>query len=161
MTHWSTRLVAGGLGYSHSTIARAWAEHNVKPWQAQTFKLSTDRQHGAKLRDVVGLCLDPPEHAIVVCVDEKSQIQALERTQPMRAVKPGRPERHPHDDIRHGTATLFAALEVATGQVTDQLASRNRHWEFLPFLADPDQTQRGPCCSGSCAWAGDLCQSRQ
>jgi transposase len=134
VTHWSTRLLAEELGCSHSTIARVWAEHNVKPWQAQTFKFSTDPQLEAKLREVVGLYLDPPEHAIVVCVDEKSQIQALERTQPVRAVEPGRPERHTHDYIRHGTATLFAALEVATGHVTDQLASRHRHSEFLSFL---------------------------
>jgi transposase len=134
VTHWSTRLLAEELGCSHSTIARVWAEHNVKPWQAQTFKFSTDPQLEAKLRDVVGLYLDPPQHAIVVCVDEKSQIQALERTQPVRAVKPGRPERHTHDYIRHGTATLFAALEVATGHVTDQLASHHRHSEFLSFL---------------------------
>jgi transposase len=91
-THWSTRLLAEELGCSHSTIARVWAEHNVKPWQAQTCKCSTDPQLEAKLRDVVGLYLDPPEHAIVVCVDEKSQIQALERTQAVRAVKPGRPD---------------------------------------------------------------------
>jgi hypothetical protein len=96
--------------------------------------VSTDPQPEAQLRDVVGLYLDPPEHAIVVCVDEKSQIQALERTQPVRAVRPGRPKRHTHDYIRHGTATLFAALEVATGHVTDQLVSRRRHRELLSFL---------------------------
>ncbi len=134
VTYWSTRLLAEELGCSHSTIARVWAEHNVKPWRAQTFKFSTDPRLEAKLRDVVGLYLDPPEHAIVVCVDQKSQIQALERTQPVRAVKPGRPERHTRDYIRHGTATLFAALEVATGRVTDQLASRHRHSEFLSSL---------------------------
>ncbi len=134
VTHWSTRLLAAELGCSHSTIARVWADHHVKPWQTETFKFSTDPELAAKVRDVVGLYLNPPEHAIVLCVDEKSQIQALERTQPVRAVKPGRPERHTHNYIRHGTATLFAALEIATGQVTDQLTTRHRHSEFLAFL---------------------------
>jgi transposase len=134
VTHWSSRLLAGELGVSHSTVARVWAEHDVKPWQVETFKFSTDPELEAKVRDVVGLYLNPPEHAIVLCVDEKSQIQALERTQPARPVRPGRPERHTHDYIRHGTATLFAALEVATGQVTDQLTTRHRHSEFLAFL---------------------------
>jgi transposase len=134
VTHWSTRLLADELGCSHATIARVWAEHNVKPWQTETFKFSTDPQLAAKLRDVVGLYLDPPEHAIVLCVDEKSQIQALERTQPLRPLKPGRPKRHTHDYSRHGTATLFAALEIATGHVTDQLTTRHRHSEFLAFL---------------------------
>ena len=122
VTHWSSRLLAAELGVSHSTIARVWAEHNLKPWQTQTFKFSTDPELAAKVRDVVGLYLYPPEHAIVLCVDEKSQIQALERTQPVRPVRPGRPERHTHDYVHHGTATLFAALEVATGHVTDALA---------------------------------------
>jgi transposase len=134
VTQWSSRLLAAELGISHSTIARAWAEHNLKPWQTQTFKFSTDPELAAKVRDVVGLYLHPPEHAIVLCVDEKSQIQALERTQPVRPVRPGRPERHTHDYVRHGTATLFAALEVATGQVTDALAPRHRHTQFLAFL---------------------------
>jgi transposase len=111
-----------------------WAEHQIKPWQVETFKFSTDPELEAKVRDVVGLYLHPPEYAIVLCVDEKSQIQALERTQPVRAVKPGRPERHTHDYIRHGTATLFAALEIATGHVTDQVTTRHRHSEFLAFL---------------------------
>jgi transposase len=134
VTHWSSRLLAAEVGVSHSTVARVWAEHNVKPWQIQTFKFSTDPELEARVRDVVGLYLHPPEHAIVLCVDEKSQIQALERTQPVRPVRPGRPERHTHDYLRHGTATLFAALEVATGQVTDAMASRHRHTEFLAFL---------------------------
>jgi transposase len=134
ITHWSSRLLAAELGVSHSTIARVWAEHNVKPWQTQTFKFSTDPELDARVRDVVGLYLHPPEHAIVLCVDEKSQIQALERTQLVRPVRPGRPERHTHDYLRHGTATLFAALEVATGHVTDAMAPRHRHTEFLAFL---------------------------
>ena len=134
VTHWSSRLLAGELGVSHSTVARVWAEHDLKPWQPETFKFSTDPELAAKVRDVVGLYLDPPAHAIVLCVDEKSQIQALERTQPSRPVRPGRPERHTHDYLRHGTTTLFAALEVATGQVTDACHPRHRHGEFLDFL---------------------------
>jgi Winged helix-turn helix/DDE superfamily endonuclease len=110
VTHWSSRLLASELGVSHSTVARVWAEH------------------------VVGLYLDPPAHAIVLCVDEKSQIQALERTQPVQPVAPGRVERRTHDYFRHGTTTLFAALKVATGRVTDACHPRHRHREFLAFL---------------------------
>jgi transposase len=134
VTHWSSRLLAVELGVSHSTVARVWAEHDIRPWQTETFKFSTDPELAAKVRDVVGLYLDPPAHAIVVCVDEKSQIQALERTQPVRPVAPGRPERRTHDYLRHGTTTLFAALEVATGRVTDACQPRHRHNEFLDFL---------------------------
>jgi transposase len=134
VTHWSSRLLAAELGVSHSTVARVWAEHDLKPWQVETFKFSTDPQLEAKVRDVVGLYLDPPAHAIVLCVDEKSQIQALERTQPPCPVAPGRPERRTHDYRRHGTTTLFAALEVTTGQVTDVCHPRHRHSEFLEFL---------------------------
>jgi transposase len=134
VTHWSTRLLGAELGVSHSTVARVWAEHDVKPWQSETFKFSTDPQLEAKVRDVVGLYLNPPAHAIVLCVDEKSQIQALERTQPPRPIRPGRPERRTHDYLRHGTTTLFAALEVATGQVTDACQPHHRHGEFVDFL---------------------------
>ena len=134
VTHWSSRLLATELGLSHSTVARVWAEHDVKPWQTETFKFSTDPELEARVRDVVGLYLDPPARAIVLCVDEKSQIQALERTQPVRPVAPGRVERRTHDYLRHGTTTLFAALEVATGQVTDACHPRHRHGEFLAFL---------------------------
>jgi transposase len=134
VTHWSSRLLATELGLSHSTVARVWAEHDVKPWQTETFKFSTDPELEARVRDVVGLYLDPPARAIVLCVDEKSQIQALERTQPVRPVAPGRVEQRTHDYVRHGTTTLFAALEVATGQVTDACHPRHRHGEFLDFL---------------------------
>jgi transposase len=134
VTHWSSRLLAAELGVSHSTVARVWAEHDLKPWQTQSFKFSTDPQLDARVRDVVGLYLDPPAHAIVLCVDEKSQIQALQRTQPVRSVAPGRVERRTHDYRRHGTTTLFAALEVATGRVTDACQPRHRHREFLAFL---------------------------
>jgi transposase len=134
VTHWSSRLLATERGVSHSTVARVWAELDIRPWQTKTFKFSTDPELEAKVREVVGLYLEPPAHAIVVCVDEKSQIQALERTQPVRPVAPGRPERRTHDYLRHGTTTLFAALEVATGQVTDACSPRHRHGEFLGFL---------------------------
>jgi transposase len=134
VTYWSSRLLASELGVSHSTVARVWAEHDIRPWQTETFKFSTDPQLEAKVRDVVGLYLDPPAHAIVLCVDEKSQIQALERTQPVRPVAPGRVERRTHDYLRHGTTTLFAALEVATGRITDACQPRHRHGEFLAFL---------------------------
>jgi transposase len=134
ITHWSSRLLAGELGVSHNTVARVWREHGLRPWQTATFKFSTDPELEAKVRDVVGLYLDPPERAVVLCLDEKSQIQALERTQPLRPLASGRPERHTHDYLRHGTTTLFAALEVATGRVTDHCYPRHRHEEFLAFL---------------------------
>jgi transposase len=134
ITHWSTRLLARELGVSRDTVARIWREYGVRPWRAETFKFSTDPQLAAKVHDVVGLYLHPPERAVVICVDEKSQIQALERTQPVRRVGLDRPEQRTHDYVRHGTTTLFAALEVATGRVIDQCTSRHRHQEFLVFL---------------------------
>jgi transposase len=115
-------------------VAWVWAEDDLKPWRLESFKFSTDPQLEAKIRDVVGLYLHPPERAIVVCVDEKSQIQALSRTAPSLPPRPGSPERRRHDYTRHGTTTLFAALEVATGRVTDQYFDRHRHAEFLAFL---------------------------
>src|ERR671912_749847 len=138
-THWSSRLLATALAaegtpISHATIARIWHRFGVQPWRAETFKFSTDPELEAKVRDVVGLYLHPPERAIVVCVDEKAQIQALDRTAPNLALRPGSPERRTHDYTRHGTTTLFAALEVATGRVTDQCFERHRHGEFLAFL---------------------------
>ena len=134
VTHWSTRLLASELGVSHNTVARVWADHDLKPWRTETFKFSTDPQLEAKIRDVVGLYLHPPERAIVVCVDEKRQIQALARTAPNLPLRPGSPERRTHDYVRHGTTTLFAALEVATGRVVDQCFEQHRHSEFLAFL---------------------------
>jgi transposase len=134
ITHWSTRVLARELGVSRDTVARIWREYGVRPWRVETFKFSTDPQLVAKVHDVVGLYLHPPERAVVLCVDEKSQIQALERTQPVRRVWLDRPERRTHDYIRHGTTTLFAALEVATGHVIDQCTPRHRHQEFLGFL---------------------------
>jgi transposase len=134
VTHWSSRLLASELGISHSTVARVWAEHDLRPWQTETFKFSTDPELDAKVRDVVGLYLDPPAHAMVLCIDEQSQIQALERTQPVRPLALGRPERRTRDYRRHGTTTLFAALEVATGRVTGACQPRHRHTEFLDVL---------------------------
>jgi transposase len=133
VTHWSSRLLATELGVSNFTVARVWREYNLKPWQIQTFKFSTDPELDAKIHDVVGLYLHPPERAVMLCVDEKSQIQALDRTQPNLPLRPGSPERRTHDYVRHGTTTLFAALEVATGKVTDRCFDRHRHTEFLAF----------------------------
>jgi transposase len=134
VTHWSTRLLAARLGVDNTTVARAWRDYGVQPWRSQTFKFSTDPELVAKVTDVVGLYLEPPENAIVLCVDEKSQIQALDRTQPTLPMKAGSAERRTHDYIRHGTTTLFAALEVATGKVTAVTQPRHRHQEFLRFL---------------------------
>jgi transposase len=132
-THWSTRTLARELGVSNFTIATVWRDHGLKPWRTETFKFSTDPQLEAKIHDVVGLYLHPPEQAVVLCVDEKSQIQALDRTAPILPLRPGLAERRTHDDVRHGTTTLFAALEVATGKVTDRFVDRHRHIEFLAF----------------------------
>lgn len=134
VTHWSSRLLADQLGVSHMTVARVWKEYGLKPHRWETFKFSTDPELEAKVRDVVGLYLNPPERAVVLCVDEKSQIQALDRTQPVLPLRPGLAERRTHDYFRHGTTTLFAALEVATGKVTDACYPRHRHEEFLRFL---------------------------
>jgi transposase len=134
VTHWSSRLLARQLGVDNTTIARAWREYGVRPWRVETFKFSTDPELVAKVTDVVGLYLEPPENAIVLCVDEKSQIQALDRTAPMLPMQPGLAERRTHDYVRHGTSTLFAALDIATGTVTGLTQPRHRHQEFLRFL---------------------------
>ena len=134
VTHWSTRLLARELGVGHATIARAWRRYGVQPWRRETFKFSTDPELEAKVRDVVGLYLNPPEKAVVLCVDEKSQIQALDRTAPILPLRPGLPEKATHDYRRNGTTTLFAALEVATGKVTDACYDRHGKAEFLDFL---------------------------
>jgi len=118
VTHWSSRLLARHLGIGDATVARAWREYGVQPWRAESFRFSTDPELVAKVTDVVGLYLAPPENAVVLCVDEKSQIQALDRTAPILPLQPGLAERRSHDYVRHGTTTLFAALEIATGQVT-------------------------------------------
>jgi transposase len=134
VTHWSSRLLAAHLRTSHSAVARAWRQHGVQPWRCETFKFSTDPELVAKITDVVGLYLAPPQNAIVLCVDEKSQIQAVDRTAPMLPMQPNLPARWTHDYKRHGTSTLFAALEIATGQVTAACKPRHRHQEFLAFL---------------------------
>ena len=134
VTHWSARLLAEYLGISFASVARIWREWKLAPWRRETFKFSTDPQLEAKIRDVVGLYLNPPDKAIVLSIDEKSQIQALDRTAPILPLRPGLPERATHDYIRHGTTTLFAALEVATGKVTDACYPQHRHEEFLRFL---------------------------
>ena len=134
VTHWSSRLMAKHLGVSDFTVSTTWKKWGLQPWRCETFKFSTDPELEAKIRDVVGLYLDPPEKAIVLCVDEKSQVQALDRTAPILPMRPGLPAKATHDYVRHGTTTLFAALEVATGKVTDACYPRHRHDEFLKFL---------------------------
>ena len=134
VTHWSSRLLADELKVAQNTVLRTWRHYRVQPWRSETFKFSTDPELVAKVTDVVGLYLAPPENAIVLCVDEKSQIQALDRTQKMLPMQPGFPERRTHDYVRHGTSTLFAALDVATGKVTAATKPRHRRQEFLAFL---------------------------
>ncbi len=134
VTHWSSRLLAAHLGVSDFTVSTTWKKWGLQPWRVQTFKFSTDPELEAKIRDVVGLYLNPPDKAIVLSIDEKSQIQALDRTAPVLPLRLGMPEKQTHDYVRHGTTTLFAALEVATGRVTDACFPRHRHEEFLTFL---------------------------
>ena len=134
VTHWSSRLLAEQLGISNVWVARIWRKWGLQPWRRETFKFSTDPQLEAKVRDVVGLYLNPPDKAVVLSIDEKVQIQALDRTAPILPMRPGLPEKATHDYVRHGTTTLFAALEVATGKVTDACYPRHRHEEFLRFL---------------------------
>jgi transposase len=134
VTHWSARLLGDQLGISFASVARIWRKWNIQPWRTETFKFSTDPELDAKIRDIVGLYLNPPEKAVVLCVDEKSQVQALDRTAPILPIMPGVPERQTHDYIRNGTTTLFAALEVATGRVEQACLPRHRHQEFLRFL---------------------------
>lgn len=133
-THWSTRSMASATGLSQTTVSRIWRAFGLQPHRQETFKLSTDPQFVDKVRDIVGLYLDPPLKAMVLCVDEKSQIQALDRTQPILPLAPGLPERRTHDYQRHGTTTLFAALDIATGEVIGALHRRHRSKEFLKFL---------------------------
>lgn len=137
-THWSTRSFAHAQGVSKSTIHRVWQDHGLKPHLARTFKLSRDPRFLEKLTDVVGVYLTPPQNAIVLCVDEKSQIQALDRTQPGLPLKRGRCGTFTHDYQRHGTTTLFAALQVVEGRVIGQCYPRHRHQEFLKFLRKLD-----------------------
>ncbi|MCU1653870.1 MAG: putative transposase [Pseudonocardia sp.] len=138
-THWSRASMAAETGLSRSTVGRIWKAFNLKPHQADTFKISNDPQFIDKLRDVVGLYLDPPEKALVLAVDEKSQIQALDRSAPVLPMMPGMPERRTHDYVRHGITTLFAALDVVTGEVIGSIHRRHRATEFRKFLAKLDK----------------------
>ena len=133
-THWSSRSMAASSGLSHPTVQRIWRAFGLQPHRSDTFKLSTDPQLIEKVRDIVGLYLNPPQGALVLCVDEKSQIQALDRTQPLLPMRPGQVERHTHDYRRHGTTSLFAALDIATGKVIGELHRRHRSAEFRRFL---------------------------
>jgi transposase len=133
-THWSVRQMAAATGLSRSTINRIWRAFGLQPHLTETFKLSPDPLLIEKVRDIVGLYVNPPEHAVVLCVDEKSQIQALDRTQPLLPMRPGQPERRSHDYTRHGTTSLFAALDAKTGRVLSQTHRRHRSVEFRKFL---------------------------
>lgn len=133
-THWSCRTMAARHGVHFTTISRIWRQHNLKPHLVENFKFSKDPHFWEKLEDVVGLYLNPPQKALVFCVDEKSQIQALDRTRPVLPLRPGIPERQTHDYIRNGTTTLFAALNILEGTVIGKCMPRHRHQEFLAFL---------------------------
>jgi transposase len=133
-THWSTRSMAQATGMSQSSISRIWRAFGLKPHQTEAFKLSPDPQFIDKVRDIVGLYLNPPDAAVVLCVDEKSQIQALDRSAPVLPLLPGVPERHSHDYVRNGTTNLYAALDLASGQVIADVAPRHRAEEFRRFL---------------------------
>jgi transposase len=133
-THWSTRTMATAAGISEASVRRIWHRHGLKPHRVESFKISNDPEFAEKLEDIVGLYLNPPEHALVLCVDEKSQIQALDRTQPGLPLKRGRSQTMTHDYKRNGTATLFAALNAANGEVYGFCQERHRHQEWLKFL---------------------------
>lgn len=133
-THWSTRSMASQCGLSQSAVSRIWRAFALQPHRAETFKLSKDPLFIEKVRDIVGLYLNPPDRALVLCVDEKAQIQALDRTQPLLPMRTGQPERRTHDYVRHGTTTLFAALDVKTGRVLGKCHRRHRASEFRQFL---------------------------
>jgi transposase len=154
-THWSTRSLARELGLSQSAVSRIWRAFGLQPHRVQTWKLSRDPLFIEKVRDVVGLYLAPPERAVVLCVDCKSQIQALDRTAPILPLLPGTPQRATHDYRRAGTSSLYAALDVATGQVIGALSARHRAIEFKRFLAQLDrQVPPRPRGSGSDGSAG-------
>ena len=137
-THWSSRMLAARTGLSQSTISRIWRAFGLKPHRTESFQLSMDPLLIDKVRDIVGLYLDPPHHALVLCVDEKSQIQALSRTQPVLPMRAGQQERRTHDSKRHGVTSLFAALDIATGSVLGKCYRRHRSVEFLDFLKKID-----------------------
>lgn len=138
-THWSLRSMAAVSGISRSSVSTIWRAFNLQPHRSETFKLSTDPNFVEKTRDIVGLYMSPPENAVVICCDEKSQMQALDRTQPLLPLRPGTPERRTHDYHRHGTSSLFAALMVKTGVVIGECHRRHRHQEFIKFLNTIDE----------------------
>ena len=138
-THWSTRTMAAKTGLSQSTVSRIWRTFGLKPHRVDTFKLSSDPFFVEKVRDIVGLYLNPPDKAVVFCVDEKSQIQALDRTQPLLPLAPGQVERQTHDYIRHGITSLFAALNISNGEIIGECHRQHRHQEFLRFLKTIEQ----------------------
>ena len=138
-THWSTRSMAQACGLSHTTVRRIWKPFALAPHRSETFKLSKDPLFIEKVRDIAGLYLNPPTKALVLCVDEKAQIQALDRSQPVLPMRPGQSERRSHDYIRHGTTSLFAALEIKSGRIIGQLHRRHRSVEFRRFLDRIDQ----------------------
>jgi transposase len=133
-THWSVRVLATKLGVSRMMVQRVWQRHEIQPHRVEKFKLSNDPKFEGKVRDVVGLYLNPPDRALVLCVDEKSQIQALDRTAPLLPLRPGLPERQTHDYKRHGTTTLFAAFNILNGKVIGSCLPRHRSKEFIKFL---------------------------
>jgi len=137
-THWSTRLMANKTGLSQTAIVRIWHAFGLQPHRVKNFKFSKDPQLIEKVRDIVGLYMNPPDHAMVLCIDEKSQVQALNRTQPILPIAPGVPARQSHDYERHGVTSLFAALDVASGVTISNCYRRHRHQEFLRFLGDVD-----------------------
>jgi transposase len=139
-THWSVRSLAAQCGISPTTVHRIWHAFALQPHRSETFKLSSDPLFIEKVRDIVGLYLNPPERALVLCVDEKSQIQALDRTQPLLPMRPGQIERRTHDYVRHGTTSLFAALDVASGRVIGECHRRHRAIEFRAFLDTIEQS---------------------
>jgi len=142
-THWSVRTMAASQKVSPATVQRIWKKHKLQPHRVESFKFSTDPEFVPKVRDIVGLYINPPDRAIVLSVDEKSQIQALDRTQPILPLRPGLPERQTHDYERHGTTTLFAALDILEGTVITDCQARHRHQEFLRFLDRIDASVAG------------------
>jgi transposase len=137
-THWSTRAMAAACGLSAATVQRVWRALGLKPHRTESFKLSSDPEFAAKVRDIVGLYLSPPDRALVLCMDEKTEMQAVERTQPVLPMRPGQPERRTSDYVRHGTSSLFAALDVAVGRVIGRCYRRHRAAEFRAFLEAVD-----------------------
>lgn len=148
-THWSTRSMAETTGISKTSVHRIWRAFGLQPHRVETFKLSRDPQFIEKVRDIVGLYMNPPERAVVLCVDEKSQVQALDRTQPLLPMRPGSPERRTHDYVRHGTTSLFAALDIKTGLVIGECHRRHRHQEFIKFLNTVDEVVQATTDEGT------------